>query len=255
MNRVRAHVFRSPFCHRLLKLGAVAGVSFGMAAGIAVAVDAGLPGAQGERAASAATHATASAARRGPRGPRGLRGRGGLRGPTGARGSTGEPGVPGTQGPTGPERLVVQPIAINWQNGQFTGRDRATFTAPGIGQGQVICTRDAQQLVFRRYDGRQDVSLWTTKVFDRTDGLSPVDVKEGALTQYTGDEVNEGMNLTADALQGDGSFSGLIASYGDRSSPGGPGPAPTAFRLTFHWRFGDQYGDRCYVAGTFTTER
>ena len=52
------------------------------------------------------------------------------------------------------------------QNGQFTGRDRVSFTAPGIGQGEVICSRDAQLIEFRRYDSRNDVALWTAKVFD-----------------------------------------------------------------------------------------
>lgn len=242
--------------HRLLTLGAACGASFALAAGAALALDADLPG-SGPDTTPTATAAAAKkpAAGRGPKGPRGLRGLTGRRGPQGARGATGETGVGGAQGPAGREAIVLQPISINWQNGQSTGRDRATFTAPGIGQGQVICSRDAQMITFRRYDQRNDVALWTAKVFDRSDGQSVFDVKRGLLTQFTGEEVNEGFNLTADALRGDGAYRGIIASHGDRSGPGGPGPAPTAFHLTFHWRFGDQFGDRCYVAGSFTTER
>lgn len=248
--------------HRLLTLGAVAGASFALAAGAAAAIDGGFPGATRDApaASAAATKKQTAArkkaaARRGPRGPRGLRGLTGRRGPQGDRGATGATGVPGAQGSAGREAVVHQPFSVNWQNGQFTGRDRATFTAPGIGQGQVICSRDAQMITFRRYDARDDVALWTAKVFDRQDGLSAFDVKEGLLTQFTGEEVNEGFNLGDGALSGDGSYRGIIASYGDRTTPGGAGPAPTAFHLTFHWRFGDQFGDRCYVAGSFTTER
>jgi len=250
---------RRPFIpHRLLTLGAVAGVSFGLAAGAAAALDAGLPERRAQ-APKAQAAASKTVVKRGPRGLRGLRGLTGLRGPQGDRGPTGDEGVPGPQGPPGPDGIVFQPFSINWQNGQFTGRDRATFTAPGIGQGQVICSRDAQMIVFRRYDGSQDVALWTAKVYERDDGLSPIDTKEGRLTQFTGDQVNEGFNLGDGSTRGDGSYRGLIASYGDRTTSGGPGPAPTTFHLTFHWRF--EYGpdgrsaDRCYVAGSFTTER
>jgi hypothetical protein len=192
--------------------------------------------------------------KRGPRGPRGQRGSSGARGEAGAPGAPGPAGATGPTGPAGAARVLHQPVSVNWQNGRFTGRDRVPFSVPGIGAGEVVCSRDAQMIVLWRADPAQDVSMWTAKVVARDDGLSPADTKEARLTQFTGSLANEGFNLATDALAGDGTYTGIIASYGDRTSSGGPGPPPTTFRITFHWRFGDPHGDRCYVAGTFSTE-
>ena len=181
---------------------------------------------------------------RGPRGPRGF---------DGPRGDVGLPGVPGPGS-------LRQDITINWQNGQSTGRDRETFVAPGIGEGEVVCNTQAQQVHFDPYDDSKDTTMWVTRAQDRGYGAgTEVVVREARRAYNTGPLFNEGLNWqgyngggTENAATG--MFIGLISSRGDRTQPGGPETAPTSFRLTWHWNFGDG-NNRCYIAATFLTRR
>jgi hypothetical protein len=163
------------------------------------------------------------------------------------RGARGERGPQGARGTAGRATVISQSIAINWQNDRAAGRDRQRFVAPGIGRGEVVCSRNAQQVRLRPFDQRADTVMWTTRI-ERGD----TDVRTARRERNTGPEFNEGMNLVGDAPEGNGTFVGLISSRGDRDGDGGPGPHPTAFRLSWHWQFGDG-APRCYVAGTFTT--
>lgn len=164
-------------------------------------------------------------------------------------------GPAGERGPRGPEglaSLTAQPIALNWQNGQADGRDRQAFRAPGIGSGEVVCSRSAQQVRFRPDDQQADTTMWTARVEN-----ADTDVRAARRERFTGEQFNEGLNLRSLAPEGNGTFVGLISSRGDRDSATGPGvggvPAPTSFRLSWSWRF-DDGGPRCYVAGAFVTE-
>ena len=180
-----------------------------------------------------------------------------LRGPRGYKGERGPRGERGPQGERGPGSFR-QDITINWQNGQSTGRDRETFVAPGIGKGEVICNTQAQQVIFEPYDQGKDTAMWITRVQDQGFGAgAEVVVRTARREQGTGDLFNEGLNFQGydrggTENEGTGMFTGLISSRGDRSSEGGPGSAPTSFRLTWHWNFGDG-SNRCYVAATFLT--
>jgi hypothetical protein len=179
---------------------------------------------------------------RGPRGPRGLEGKVGRQGPVGERG-------PGS---------YMQDISINWQNGQSTGRDREAYVAPGIGSGELVCNTDAQQMRFEPYDQSKDTTMWITRIQDQGYGKgTEFTVRTARREEGTGPKFNEGLNFQGYSKGGTentatGTFTGLISSRGERSSDGGPGPAPTSFRLSWHWNFGDG-NNRCYIAATFLT--
>jgi hypothetical protein len=200
-------------------------------------------------------------------------------GPTGATGLTGDPGDTGPVGPVGPRGPVgastvrTTAFTINWQNNQPNGRSTATFVAPGIGQGTVVCTPNienvtdsgAQMITFRPYDQNADTTMATVRTDDMAytywddpakAAMNPIDVKFAHVEQYTGPEFNEGFNLKAfgPTYRAQGSMEGIISQRGPRGHVGGPAAAkPTTFRLAWHWRF-DDGNPRCYVAGTFFTE-
>jgi hypothetical protein len=192
---------------------------------------------------------------RGPRGPRGPEGFRGERGPAGDRGPAGQ-SAPG---------MLKQNIAINWQNGQWQGRDSQSFAIPEIGSGVVVCKPDTQWIRVFPYDLDADVAMWTVRVQRPSDrgGGDPntdTDVRRAKRgyedpPSFTGPDFNEGMNVNngGDPFS-TGTFIGQISSAGDHDSPGGPGTKTTTFQLTWHWNFsGGQANDRCYVAGSFLT--
>jgi hypothetical protein len=182
------------------------------------------------------------------------RGAPGPRGPRGPEGPVGEQGRAGERGP-GSYR---QDISINWQNGKSEGRDREGFFAPGIGSGEVVCNEQAQQVVFEPYDQGKDTAMLISRAQDKGFGAgTELTVRAAKREEGTGNKFNEGMNFQGFERGGresvaTGMFTGLISSRGDRESDGDPGPAPTSFKLVWHWTF-DDGSSRCYVAATFLT--
>lgn len=168
-------------------------------------------------------------------------------------------GKAGQRGP-GASGSYRQDITINWQNGKSTGRDREAFYAPGIGRGEVVCNHETQWMRFFPYDHDKDTSMWILRVQDKGFGAgTEVVVRTARREAGTGFDFNEGLNWKGHELGGresdaQGMFVGLISSRGRRDSAGGPGPAPTSFRLTWHWNYGDA-NNRCYVAATFLTRQ
>jgi hypothetical protein len=184
-----------------------------------------------------------AAAARAPRGPRGFPG---PRGPTGFR---------GLRGPTGPAAVtpsLKQSIAINWQ-GSFanaSGRETQMFVAPNIGFGKVVCSQDTQYVWFQPFDHTSDVAMWTAKFQD-----NQTTVRTARHTLHTGATFNEGMNRYAGEVESQGSFIGIISKRGTIGQlSGGPGPAPTTFKLSWYWNF-DPSNPRCFVAGSFISAR
>ncbi len=191
------------------------------------------------------------------RGPRGFRGRRGDRGPRGLTGQTGPVGdrgpmgVLGPAGPTGPSGggVIKRNATVNWQNGRHDGRDRASVVIPGIGSAQIVCRPDTQWLRVFVDDRATDVTMWTVTQ-KQGEGLN---VRTARHEFNTGPDFNEGFNRFLGESQQIGRFDGIISSRLNRSSAGGPGPAPTTFHLSFHWDFTDPAAARCYVAATFLT--
>ncbi|MCW2996487.1 MAG: collagen-like protein [Conexibacter sp.] len=256
---MRARCLLTPIAASVASFGAAAGATAALSTGTSV------PG----TAAPATPPGTVTVTVTTPRAPKGLPGKRGPRGRTGARGAA---GTNGARGAAGKDRVVARPFSINWQNDRWQGREKVTFVAPGIGQGTVICTPNiqnvtdsgAQMITFRPFDQQADTTMWTLRSDDRAftyhddparAAESPVAVRAARREPGTGPEFNEGFNLKAFAptYRAQGSFIGIISSRGDRKVIGGPGPAPTTFRLNWHWTF-DDGNPRCYVAGTFFTE-
>ncbi len=173
----------------------------------------------------------------GARGPRGYRGERGYRGPRGPAGSAGTDG------------LFDDTVTINWQNGRQSEDSSADFAIPGIGEGELVCTESAQWLRVFPIDQHDEVTMWLVR---QQDGLPPT-VRTARHDEYTGPDFNEGLNRYRGQLVTSGSFAGLISSRGPWAGPGGPGPAPTSFHVSFNWNFTHQASARCYVAAQFVT--
>jgi hypothetical protein len=158
----------------------------------------------------------------------------------------------GPTGPPGPAGIVNQTISINWQNDEYAGRDSAPFVAPGIGRGEVVCSRNTQWVNFTPYDQGSDSEMWAAIMRGEE-----VSVRAAARRAPSwGNEFNLGLNVVnGTEPESQGSMVGIISSRGPFGSPGEPGPPPTTFHLAWYWSFGDSYGPRCYVAGTFETGR
>ncbi len=184
--------------------------------------------------------------------PRAPRGYSGLRGVAGIAGVTGEGGDMGPTGPAGPPGVVDQAVAIDWQDGNYRGGDSATFIAPGIGVGAVVCSEDTQWVNFTPYDQSADSEMWAAIMRG-----NEVSVRAAARrSPFYGDQFNLGLNVVnGGEAEGQGSMVGIISSRGAFGAPGGGGPPPTTFHLSWHWSFADGYGPRCYVAGRFETQR
>jgi hypothetical protein len=183
------------------------------------------------------------------RAPHGLAG---VQGPSGAEGTGGGEGPTGLTGPPGPPGIVNQDISINWQNGDYRGQDSASFVAPGIGRGEVVCALNTQWVNFTPYDQSSDSEMWGAIMRGEE-----VSVRAAARRAPPwGNEFNLGLNMVnGTEPESQGSMVGIISSRGKFGSPGEAGPPPTTFHLSWYWSFADPYGPRCYVAGTFETGR
>jgi hypothetical protein len=238
---------------------ATAGLAFAgsLCATVAIAQATRAGGSSGEGPASAAPTALARnpQARKAahaaitPRAPRGLAGPQGLSGPAGVTGAIGSAGL---TGPPGPPGIVNQTISINWQNGAYRGQDSASFVAPGIGRGEVVCSLNTQWVNFTPYDQGADSEMWAAIMRGEE-----VSVRAAARRAASwGDEFNLGLNVVnGTEPESQGSMVGIISSRGQFGSPGEAVPPPTTFHLSWYWSFADGYGPRCYVAGTFATSR
>jgi hypothetical protein len=174
----------------------------------------------------------------------------GIRGAVGPRGPRGAAGIRGPAGPAGPpaDDITRQAVTVNWQNGQFQGRDQATFDAPGIGAGDVVCSPDTQWLRFVPSDANADTAMtWL-----ESEPGKRVGVNTALRTQYTGPDFYAGFNDYLGQQSGSGSLQGIISSRLDRTVAGGPGPPPTSFRVSWYWKF-DDGSPRCYVAAVFVS--
>jgi hypothetical protein len=184
--------------------------------------------------------------------PRAQRGLAGPQGESGAEGTIGGEGPIGLTGPPGPPGIVNQSLSINWQNGAYRGQDSASFVAPGIGHGEVVCSLNTQWVNFTPYGQSSDSEMWGAIMRGEE-----VSVRAAARRAPSwGNEFNLGLNIVnGTEPESQGSMVGIISSRGKFGSPGEAGPPPTTFHLSWYWSFADTYGPRCYVAGTFETGR
>ncbi len=170
---------------------------------------------------------------------------GGLRGPKGPAGPRGAAGGTGPRGLGAPS--PVQAIQIDWQNGQYTGHDAASFVAPGIGVAQVVCSPSTQWVNFVPYDLGVDTEMWGTMFYDNT----TVVMAAARRASDWGDEFYLPLDESSSPSSSEqGSMTGIISSRGPFGELDGPGPPPTTFHISWYWSFADGYGPRCYVNGS-----
>lgn len=149
---------------------------------------------------------------------------------------------------------VVQQVALDWSAGRWQGSDSAGFSAPGIGDGQLVCRPDTQWIRFFPADRARDVSmmLWTLRDWD---GGSELAIREPQMTRFTGPDFNEGLNkFTPSEKRSRGSFVGVVGDGLPAAGTFGEGRSPTEVRLTWSWDFSDPATARCSVAATLTTQ-
>ena len=206
-------------------------------------------------------------------GKRGKVGDRGARGPEGVQGLRGIEGPIGKTGPAGPDAGPYrQFVTIDWQNGDYVGKDRQIFVAPGIGTGEVRCTppngnepTGVQWIRFHPIDngtkttGPADwnTTMWTARIggdIGDPDSEHATVIRTARLdrpNQQSG--FHESMNtITEGTVQESiGTFTGMITTEPLRA--GVEQPAPTTFTLTWYWKF-DGGSPRCYMAGTFVTK-
>jgi hypothetical protein len=105
---------------------------------------------------------------------------------------------------------------------------------------------------FIPYDQGSDSEMWAAIMRG-----NEVSVRAAAhRSPFYGGQFNLGLNMVnGSEPESQGSMVGIVSSRGAFASPGGEGPPPTTFHLSWHWSFTDAYGPRCYVAGRFETGR
>jgi hypothetical protein len=252
----------APAARRLASAGLALLGSLGATVAIAHATGVS-PGSEthGSKEGTSHTSSTAQKAKLTHHAIRAPRGFAGLQGESGAEGEAGGEGPIGPMGPPGPPGIVNQDISINWQNGEYAGRDSAAFVAPGIGRGEVVCSRNTEWVNFTPYDQSSDSEMWAAIMHGNQPGREElgkeVSVRAAAgRAESWGEEFNLGLNVVnGTEPESQGSMVGIISSRGKLGSPGEAGPPPTTFHLSWYWSFADPYGPRCYVAGTFETGR
>lgn len=165
--------------------------------------------------------------------------------------------VPGGGGKPAPTEsgVLVQPVTVDWYNGQWGGRDVAGFVAPGIGYGEVVCNPETQWVRFFGSSGGRETAMmtWTYKNWGTWQEKS---LQEAVYTTGTGFDFNEGLNKFSPAEKtSTGTFEGVISDRGPIGGPGGGALAPvTTLSLDWEWDFTKPSESRCHVEAAFRTE-
>ncbi len=153
-----------------------------------------------------------------------------------------------------PPGAIVQHAAISWSGGQWQGNEGASFYAPAIGDGEIVCRPDTQWIRVHPADRTRDAAmmLWTFRDWEHS---SEYAIRESELTQYTGPDFNEGFNKFHPAeKRSGGSFVGVIGDGLPAAGVFGSGRSPTEVRLSWSWDFTDPASASCSVAATFTSQ-
>jgi hypothetical protein len=151
--------------------------------------------------------------------------------------------------------VLVQPVTVDWYNGEWGGRDVGGFVAPGIGYGEVVCNPETQWVRFFGSNGGRETAMmnWTYKNWGTWQEKS---LQEAVYTTGTGFDFNQGLNKFSPAEKtSTGTFEGVVSDRGPIGNPGGVALAPvTTLILNWEWDFTKPSESRCHVEATFRTE-
>jgi len=149
----------------------------------------------------------------------------------------------------------TQKVVVDWYNGDSQGRTTGGFIAPGIGYGQIVCSRDQQWIrFFPSNAGRESAMMtWTYKNWGT---YSEKALREAKYSTGTGPDFREGFNKFGPPENwSTGQFQGIISDRGPLEGPGGVALAPpTTFDLDWQWDFSDSKTAKCHVEATFRTQ-
>lgn len=197
-------------------------------------IRAALAGGSGPAAASGVQQATS--AKRGKRGPRGRRGRKGERGPKGETGPQGPAGAAGTD--------HVLDLSVNWRDSNnFSGRDSASTTIPGIGTLAITCNPSQQSLALTpAQDGPRTVMTLTS-----FQGAGSFD---NALNdRYTSSSPSSPVVIGPPTFPVNGMLAGTL-SVELVAGDGGAGATPATLNLTSYLKVNDPTpaDNYCFIA-------
>jgi hypothetical protein len=151
--------------------------------------------------------------------------------------------------------VLVQPVTVDWYNGEWGGRDVGGFVAPGIGYGEVVCSPETQWVRFFGSSGGRETAMmvWTYKNWGTWQEKS---LQEAVYTTGTGFDYNVGLNKFSPAEKtSTGAFEGVISDRGPIGNPGGVPLSPvTTLTLDWEWDFTKPSESRCHVEAQFRTE-
>ncbi len=161
----------------------------------------------------------------------------------------------GAAAPVEPTGMQVQRVAVDWNGGQWQGRQFGGFIAPGIGFGEIVCSPDQQWVRFYPSNGGREAAMmtWTDKDWG---SFSEVALREAKYANGTGPDFREGLNkFTPTEKWSRGSFQGIISDRGPIEGPGGVSLAPpTTYDLDWEWDFSKSGKASCHVEAIFRTE-
>jgi len=161
----------------------------------------------------------------------------------------------GAAAPVVPTGMEVQRISVNWNSGQWQGRQVAGFIAPGIGYGEVVCSPNQQWVRFFPSNGGRESAMmtWTDKNWGNWREFA---LREAKYATGTGPDFREGLNKFGPTeTWSRGNFEGIISDRGPMEGPGGASLAPpTTFDLDWEWDFSRPGKARCKVSAVFRTQ-
>ncbi len=161
---------------------------------------------------------------------------------------------------------LQQHTVVKWNKGESAGKDRATFSLPGIGYGEIVCRTDATHIRIYPDDITRETSMWTT-VTHATPGGSSWAVKNARIFTFatpttpliatgTGASAQEGFNIENGVEDsGTGVVYGVISQRTAFNQPASQTAPLTSFSLDWKWSgFDGPAGkQKCKVEALFFT--
>lgn len=169
--------------------------------------------------------------------------------------------------PTPSTTSLQQHTVVSWKKGKSAGRDRSTFSLPGIGYGEIVCRADAAHIRIYPNDRTRETSMWSVVQHQTGEQTSSWAVKNARIFTFstpttppgatgTGPSAQEGFNMGSPIEDaGNGLVYGLISQRSAFNQPGSQTAPTTSFTLSWKWSGfqGAPEGKKCKVEALFLT--
>lgn len=170
--------------------------------------------------------------------------------------------------PTPSTTSLQQHAVVSWKKGKSAGKDRSTFSIPGIGYGEIVCRTDATHIRIYPNDLTRETSMWSVVQHQTGEQTSSWAVKNARIFTFatpttpqgatgTGSSAQEGFNHGSPIEDsGSGLVYGLISQRSAFNQPASQTAPTTSFTLSWKWS-GFQNQDttkrKCKVEALFFT--